>query len=116
MGGGIFALASFTATWHVYLYAALFGIGQGIIPITFAIRGEYWGRKSFATIGGILQAIAMTGGILGPIYAGWVYDVTGSYTSAFHITTVIAIAAGVLYFFCLPPKAPERIRMSDTTQ
>ena len=67
------------------LFAAIFGAGFGVRnPPTTAIRGDYFGKKAFATIGGISSA---------PMYAfllaaAFLFDATGSYTVAFLATEV----------------------------
>ena len=69
------------------LFAAIFGAGfRGRNPPTTAIRGDYFGKKAFATIGGISSA---------PMYAfmlaaAFLFDATGSYAFAFLATEVWA--------------------------
>jgi cyanate permease len=41
-----------------------------------------------------------------PIFAGWIYDITGSYTQAFTTTLGLAVIGVVLYIFAKPPKPP----------
>ena len=48
-------------------------------------------------------------GIVAPIYAGWVYDTTGSYITAFVVFAVLLAVAMVLMSFARPPKPPETI-------
>ena len=41
------------------------------------ITGDYFGRKNFGTICGIIQGISTFGSIAGPLIAGLVYDIKG---------------------------------------
>ena len=58
MSFGLFdiSLEFLNVYWLAYVGALLYGIGfGGRSPLTTAIRGEYFGRKAFATIMGISQ-------------------------------------------------------------
>ena len=70
------------------LYGVSFG-GRG--PLLIGIRSDFFGRRSFATILGVSQTILMAGTITGPVFAGWIYDVTRSYTIAFWIMAAINV-------------------------
>jgi hypothetical protein len=48
-------------------------------------------------------------GIIAPIYAGWVYDTTGSYIGVFTLVAVLLAIAAVLVSFALPPKPPAQV-------
>jgi len=47
--------------------------------------------------------------VAAPIYAGWIYDTTGSYLNAFIQFAVLLVVASVLAIFNLPPKPPAKI-------
>lgn len=55
------------------------------------------------------MAITTPVGMAAPIYAGWVYDITGSYISAFTLVAALLAISTVLAFFILPPKLPAQI-------
>ncbi len=94
----------------IYVWFILFGIGHGLamIPIT-AMRARYFGRKAFGSIQGISAMFMTPGGVAAPIYAGWVYDTTGNYITAFRLVAALVGFAAVLALFILPPKPPARI-------
>lgn len=86
------------------LYIAVYAIGWGGGAVTMnATRGAYFGRRAFGTISGTMDFFQMFGLVLGPIFAGLVYDFTGSYTIAFTSFAVSAAASGVLMVFLRPP-------------
>ena len=97
---GVLILANVETIQQVYIFLAVFGFGYGgAIPVFMAMRGEYFGRKAFATIGGIMQMLLIIPTVVGPIFAGYVYDVTGSYYNAFMLFALLyIIGAGVIAF------------------
>jgi MFS family permease len=114
-GIGVFVLAHVKTLDQVYIFLVVFGFGYGgAIPLLFAIRGDYFGRKAFATIQGVMQMFLIPATVMGPIFAGWVYDSTGSYYNALLLFAIVyLIGAGILPF-AKPPKPPATIT-SDTT-
>ena len=103
---GVFILANVETIEQVYIFLVVFGIGYGgAIPIYIAMRGEYFGRKAFATIGGLMQMFLMIPTVIGPIFAGYVYDATGSYYTAFILFALLyLVGAGVIVFAKRPIK------------
>ena len=97
---GILILANVNTIQQVYIFLVVFGVGYGgAIPVYIAMRGEYFGRKAFATIQGLMQMFLIIPTVAGPIFAGYVYDSTGSYYNAFLIFALLYIVgAGVIFF------------------
>ena len=107
---GILILLTADSLSQVFLFTVVFGLGWGAPNLLFALRADYFGRKYFATIAGAEQSIVAIGTVIGPVYAGLVYDINQSYQLAF-ITFVLTISIGaVICFFSYPPKPPERLR------
>ena len=92
----------------VYLFAILYGIGfGGRIPLLTAIRGDYFGRKAFATIMGLSQFpnnIAMIGA---PLFAGYMFDVRGSYFIPFSTFAALNFVGAVLMLFVRRPRIAQ---------
>ena len=92
----------------VYLFAVLYGIGfGGRIPLLTAIRGDYFGRKAFATIMGLSQFpnnIAMIGA---PLFAGYMFDIRGSYFIPFSTFAVLNFVGAVLMLFVRRPRIAQ---------
>jgi MFS family permease len=64
-----------------------------VIPL---IIGQRFGIQNLARIYGILLLALVPGGLLGPVLAGYVFDLTGQYTavfSLFAVCNVLAVAA-----------------------
>lgn len=103
LGIGIFMLYQTVIT--IYIWFILYGIGVGAaMTLKPSMRARYFGRKAFGTIQGTSIMFLTPVGILAPIYAGWVYDTTGSYMTAFGLFTVLLAVASVVILFARPPK------------
>ena len=90
-----------------YGFAVLFGIGfGGRNPISSSIRGEYFGRKNFGKIMGISQVPMNVLLLVGPIFAGFMRDSTGSYTLAFAVLGFMAAIGGGCFLFATKPRVP----------
>ncbi len=86
------------------LFAVVFGAGfGGRNPLTTAIRGEYFGMNAFATITGISSAPMYVFMLSAPLFAGFLFDVTGSYTLAFLIIGSLGMLSGVLFLLARKP-------------
>ena len=93
------------------LCAVFYGIAfGGRIPLMTAIRGDYFGRKAFASImgwsmlpNGILMAIA-------PVWAAWMFDTYGSYTVPFLSYAVINLAGALIMLVVKKPKLTHVIQ------
>ena len=103
---GIFILANASNLLLVWLFVVVYGIAYGgAIPVFMAIVGEYFGRKNFAAIRGWMQLFHIPATVLGPIYAGWIYDTTDSYQIAF-MSFMVALILGTAFLFIArrPPR------------
>ena len=88
-----------------FLFAVLLGIGfGGRSPLTTAIRGIYFGRRSFASITGV-SMIPMNALLLGaPLFAGYMYDTTGSYDIPFITIAIVSLLGSSLFLLLGEPK------------
>ena len=100
-----------------YLPAALAGMGTGgMLPLTLAARGVYFGRRNFATITGLslmLPNLVSVGALAG-ILIGWLSEITGAYTLPLAIIAVIDAVGSLAFLFLGDPKlAPSQGERSD---
>jgi len=97
-------------TAMIYVFLVLFWVGVGIaLPLEAGIRARYFGRKAFGSIEGSSYFITTPIGVLAPIYAGWVYDNTGSYIPAFILFGILFGISAVLISLAYPPKPPAQV-------
>ena len=89
------------------LFAVVFGIGQGVrVPLLVSIRGDYFGRRYFATILGVSQ-LPMNLLMLGaPILVGYLFDTLGSYTVAFLGLAAVNYSGAALMLMVRKPELP----------
>ena len=100
----ILVLAFASTLPMVYVAVAINGTAWGLrTPLQMAIRADYFGRKSFGTIMGFSSLVIMSGMIVGPTFAGVMYDRTGSYQVSFIVLAVFAALGAVLFAFARPP-------------
>ena len=90
--------------FFLLLYAPTYA---GVLPLIPAIQAEYFGRKWFGTIRGMMTPITLISGVIGPVFAGTVRDVTGSYQLAFTVLAFSILLALMLILTARPPQTPE---------
>jgi cyanate permease len=93
----------------LYIGLILYGMGTAASFMFNVMVGRYYGRKAFGSIRGVSMTLATPVGVAAPIYAGWVYDTTGSYITAFSMFAILIPLSAVLVFLARPPKPPARI-------
>ena len=104
-GTGILVIALFDSVAMAYVFALMYGIGfGGRSPLTTAIRGDYFGRKAFATIMGISQFPMNVAMIFAPLFAGYMFDTTGTYIVPFTTFAALSYMGAVLMLFVRKPK------------
>ena len=104
---GILVFGLLDAHWTAYAGAVLYGIGfGGRSPLSTAIRGEYFGRKAFATIMGISQLPMNIAMIFAPLFAGYMFDTTGTYIVPFTSFAVLCFLGAILMLFVRKPDSP----------
>ena len=91
-----------------FLFAVAFGAGfGGRVPLTTAIRGDYFGSKAFGTITGI-STMAMYGLMMAaPMFAAIMFDARGSYTFPFLVLGLLGSTSVVCFLFATKPVFAE---------
>jgi MFS family permease len=67
------------APWHLWIFTAVFTLLDASFPVVWAMVGDFFGRRYFATIRGMMSFFYMWGSFAGPVLAGAVYDRSQSY-------------------------------------
>ncbi len=99
-------IVNFNGVFALLIFAVFMALGESTAPVNHSIIGEYFGRKAFATLNGLLQTVGMIG-LVTPVFAGWVFDNTESY--AYALLTFGAIA-GIAVVALLFLRKPVRLR------
>jgi len=96
--------------WQLYLFAAVFGLAYGSIGVSETILSVWlFGLKDNALILAVIDFGLTLGAAAGPLTAGYIFDVTGSYRIAFFLTAVVGFSGLVLSLFIKPPTSERRI-------
>ncbi|OGO06142.1 MAG: hypothetical protein A2Y60_00605 [Chloroflexi bacterium RBG_13_54_9] len=112
---GVYILSIANTLPLVYLFVIIYGFSFGVsIPLRTSLRGDLFGRTNFATIQGIMSPIMMPFGVIGPVFAGWVYDYFGSYQIAFYAWIFGAVIGAISYQFLRIPK-PEVVELPNAS-
>jgi MFS family permease len=99
---------------QIRIGAFLLGFATGgILPLTGIIISSRFGVASFGRVMGLVSLFLMVGAF-GPLLAGWIYDVAGSYDIAFSVLLVLLIPAA-LTMTRLKPAAPESKSIANVT-
>ena len=104
---GAFALSRGPAL--LYCAASLFGFSYGVTAIFPALIGDFFGRIEVGAIVGFITALAGAPAAFGPLLAGYIYDVSHSYTAAFELSAALNIAALLLLFLLKQPQRATSI-------
>jgi len=73
-----------TAVWMLFLFAVVYGFAHGgFFTVVSPMVAELFGTGSHGLLFGIILFSGTLGGAIGPLMAGWTFDVTGSYRMVF---------------------------------
>ncbi len=102
-------LQAASQAWMLFLFAVMYGFSHGaLFTVMSPTVAEWFGTRSHGLIFGIVLFCGTLGGSVGPLMAGYVFDLTGTYRSAFILMAIMASAALVLIAFLRPNGAAGR--------
>jgi MFS family permease len=88
----------------LFVYAVLMGIGAGSwLPTMSMLTSSTFGMRSYGSIFGIMSFFQYAGGAVGPLIAGYSYDVAHSYTWGFLVIFFMVVSA-ILLVLSVPVK------------
>jgi sugar phosphate permease len=92
----------------IFLYALPIGLAitMGTVPLNWALIGDFFGRRSYGTLRGIMVIGTGLGTFLTPIYAGWIFDRTGGYSLALWTFIFVHLIAAII-FMILHRRSPQ---------
>ncbi|MCK4767935.1 MAG: MFS transporter [Desulfobacula sp.] len=80
--------------WMFYLFAILYGFAHGgFFSLVSPLIARLFGTKSHGLLFGIVIFCSTIGGAIGPVVAGYIFDVTRSYKIVFLILAALCIVA-----------------------
>ena len=107
----VFVLLQFDSVWGMALFTIIFGFSMGSVVALQPLMVVYcFGAASVAMILGAAGVITWSVNALGPMLAGLMYDLTGTYGPVFlGFAAADVAAAAIIFFFGYPPlqEAPQ---------
>jgi OFA family oxalate/formate antiporter-like MFS transporter len=85
------------------VFIVVFGVAAAaplvLLPLLVA---ESLGRRRYGVLGALTGIAGTIGATIGPVVAGRIFDMTGSYTGAFQLFILLDIIGAVAAFACQP--------------
>jgi len=89
--------------WMLYLFAAFFAFGYAtMVALMSPITAELFGIRSVGILLGIVNFAATIGCAVGPLLAGWLFDISGSYQLAFLACIAASVIGLIITLFIRP--------------
>ena len=102
--GSVLIITTNDSLVAAFVFAVAFGIGfGGRTPLTVAIRGDYFGRKAFASIMGFSMVPMNFCLLAAPLLTAIYHDARGSYVLPFNVLAGICLLGGVLFLLAKKP-------------
>lgn len=106
--GGLVLLIIAQDSGAVILYAIAYGVGAGgSAPLNAIILANYFGRTFMGTIQGVVMPLRLIATAGGPLFAGYIFDITGSYDTAFTIFAATYLLGGLMIWVARRPVRKE---------
>ncbi len=103
---GLAILIYTQSTPFIFVFAAVYGLSiGGIMVVREVLFADYYGRQFIGTIRGVVMPLNLIAMAVGPVFAAWLYDLTGSYQLPYHIF-LGAFMVGVIFMYLA--KQPNR--------
>ena len=95
------------------LFSITYGFGfGGSIPVRLAMLAEYFGRRSFGSMLGILSTFSALFGAAGPLFVGSMFDATGNYRTPYLILCgLLAVAVPLALTMQSPARFAAGMRL-----
>jgi MFS transporter, OFA family, oxalate/formate antiporter len=104
------ALGAAGTAWSTTLLSGVIAssvLGSGVGGLHLLLRlawADYYGRQHLGTIQGVTLPVQIGGQALGPVTAGFVFDVTGGYQLAFFSFACVVTLGSLLVLTAVPPR------------
>jgi len=101
---GLVWLQLSNASWMLFVFAIIYGFAHGgLFTVMSPTVAELFGTGSHGLLFGIVLFSGTLGGAIGPLMAGSIFDLTGSYRLVFIILTAMALVGIILITTLRPP-------------
>lgn len=98
--------------WYLSLSVLLLAMAESGNALNWAIMGDFFGRRAFATLRGWQHLPDQLMSMSTPVWMGWIFDQTGSYYwSLIPLALIYALSAGC-YWLLPRPALPSRLQVA----
>ena len=115
---GVMAIGGIAVNWNIlglWVFACIAGFSWvATLPLTSSLTAEVYGLRALGTISGISFLFHQVGGFVSVTLAGFLYDVTGSYTLPFAIIGSLLGLAAIAAFSIREKKYSARYQQPRT--
>ncbi|MFA7248170.1 MAG: MFS transporter [Dehalococcoidia bacterium] len=109
--------ASTGSLWLTGLVLFVYGFGVGgVVPLQETVWASYFGRLHLGEIRSVGMPFSIIFGAGGPLFAGTLYDHTGSYAIAFASFSVVQLLGVVLLLLARAPTRPGSTTTASAVQ
>ncbi len=103
---GLFWLQVAEELWMLYLFAVVHGFAHGgLFTLISPLVAGLFGMISHGVIFGVVIFSGTIGGAVGPVLAGYIFDISNSYQSVFLILSVLGISGLALTLLLRPGRS-----------
>ena len=103
--GSLLLLESHGSTLFTYIFLVFFGVGWGVTaPMYMAVSADLFKGKIFGLIYGLVEASVGIGAAIGSWIAGFIFDITRSYQTAFVLVIVVLSLSCIFIWMAAPRK------------
>ncbi len=99
--------------WQVALFVLLLAFAESANPLNWAIMGDFFGRRAYATLRGWQHLPDQLASMWTAMWMGAIYDYTDSFYWALFPLVLLYIAAAIGYWFLPRPRLPRRLRLQQ---
>ncbi len=100
----LLALDLIEGVWIIFPFVAGLAILEGAAVLNWVLVGNFFGRRSFATLTGIISVFYSSGMMITPLFLGWMVDQTGGYAESLLVLTGLYAASAVLFALARRPR------------
>ena len=87
-----------------FTFAVIYGIGASPrLPLIVAMRADYFGQRSFATITGVSQVPLYACQLIAPLFAAAMFDIRDSYVIPFMVLASLCFLGAALFLLLKKP-------------
>jgi len=96
MAASYFWISNINELWMFYLFAVVFGLTRNGGVLGAPLIAQLFGLKAHGMIFGVMNLAYSIGAATGPLLAGYIFDITGSYTIAFLLCGTLGVVAVIV--------------------